>query len=275
MPPLEWHIYEAGYCMHPECATRQGAPFKPARYPALAFLLRHPQLGWILFDTGYAKHFLDATRRLPERLYRTVTPVHLDAQQTLCEQLRRDGIAPADIAAVVLSHFHGDHIAGVCDFPQARLICAREAWDDLQARGRIDALRHGLLPKLLPDDFLARVEWIEEKPLHGLPATFAAFGGGYDLLGDGSLVAIALPGHARGHYGVVFDAVDGQRVFLVADAAWSSQAIRADTPPPALITGLLGDTRVYRQTLSQLHALAKAEPGLRLLPSHCDPWRQA
>lgn len=275
MQPIEWRIYEAGYCMHPECATRQGAPFKPARYPALAFLLRHPRQGWILFDTGYAQHFLDATQHFPERLYRAVTPVHLEARQTLSEQLQRDGIAPTDIAAIVLSHFHGDHVAGVGDFPRARLICAREAWDDMQARGRIDALRHGLLPRLLPGDFLERVEWIEDKAAHDLPASFAEFGIARDLLGDGSLIAVALPGHARGHYGVLFDAIDGQRIFLVADAAWSSDAIHADTPPPALITGLLGDTRAYRRTLSRLHALAKAEPGLRLLPSHCDQWRQA
>ncbi|BDU19617.1 MBL fold metallo-hydrolase [Dyella sp. GSA-30] len=275
MPAIEWRIYEAGYCMHPECATRRGAPFKPARYPALAFLLRHPQQGWILFDTGYAQHFIDATRHLPERLYRAVTPVHLEPQQMLSEQLRRDGIEPKDIGIVVLSHFHGDHIAGVCDFPQARLVCAREAWNDLQARGRIDALRHGLLPKLLPDDFNERVEWIEDKPALELPAAFMAFGKGHDLLGDGSLVAIALPGHAPGHYGVVFEAAEGRRVFLVADAAWSSQAIRNDVPPPALVTGLLGDTHAYRQTLSRLHALAKAEPELRMLPSHCDEWQLA
>jgi len=274
MPSLEWRIYEAGYCMHPECATRLGAPFKPARYPALAFLLRHPRQGWILFDTGYAQHFIDATRHLPERLYRAVTPVHLDPQQALIAQLRRDGIEPADIGTIVLSHFHGDHVAGVADFPRARLICAREAWDDLQARGRIDALRHGLLPKLLPDDFSERVEWIEDKPACALSTNFAAFGRGHDLLGDGSLIAIALPGHAAGHYGVLFEADEG-RVFLVADAAWSLQAIHADTPPPALVTGLLGDTHVYRQTLSRLHALAKAEPELRLLPSHCNAWRQA
>ncbi|HEX7816517.1 MBL fold metallo-hydrolase [Dyella sp.] len=268
MPRLEWRAYEAGYCMHPECATRVGAPFKAARYPSLAFALKHPTRGWVLFDTGYARHFIQATRHLPERLYRTVTPVHLGEHDGLREQLRADGIAPEDVGCIVLSHFHGDHIAGVRDFPQATLLCAREAWDDLRARGRIDALRHGLLPALLPDDFLSRVCWIEDAPRVALPPAWMDFGQGHDLFGDGSLLAIALPGHAAGHYGVSFQASDGQPMFLIADAVWSIESVRTNTPPPALVTGMLGDTQTYRRTLANLHRLAESEPALRMLPSH-------
>lgn len=273
MTTIECRIYEAGHCRHPECATRRGAPFSPIAYPALAFLLRHPQRGAILFDTGYSEHFLEATRRLPERLYRMVTPMHLRAGESLQAQLQRDGLAPSEIGHVVLSHLHGDHIGGARDFPGAALICSRAAWEDMRARTRLGSLKRGLLPRLLPDDFLDRVSWIEDAPLRDLPTALAGFGSGHDLLGDGSLLAVALPGHAAGHYGLLFDDPQGVTTFLVADAAWSSQAIREGVPPPSLVTAWLGDTVACRDTLQRLHELSSHAPSVRILPSHCSEWR--
>jgi glyoxylase-like metal-dependent hydrolase (beta-lactamase superfamily II) len=269
---IEYSIYEAGHCTHPECATRRGASFASISYPALAFMLRHPEQGRLLFDTGYSEHFLDATRHFPERLYRAVTPVHLAADEPLRSQLQRDGVAPGDIAYIMLSHLHGDHIGGLRDFPAAALICSRVAWDDMRTRSRLGALKRGLLPQLLPDDFLDRVSWIEDAPLRDLPVALADFGRGHDLFGDGSLVAISLPGHAAGHYGLLFVDPQNTPIFLVADAVWSSQAIREGVPPPAVVTALLGNTQIYRDTLRRLHELADATPSIRILPSHCSEW---
>ena len=271
---LEWRIYQAGYCMHSECATRRGGRLAAAKFPALTFYLQHPGHGKILFDTGYSEHFLHATARLPERLYRTVTPVQLQTSDSLRAQLHDAGVISDDIAHVVLSHFHGDHIGGLLDFPRAAIICSRAAWEDLHSRSRLGSLRRGLLPKLLPDDFLARVSWIEDAPLQKLPCEFAEFEHGYDLLGDGSMLAVFLPGHAEGHYGLLFKDKEGQYIFLIADAAWSLRAIREGVPPPSVVTGLLGDTRVYRDTLQRLHRLALNAPAVRILPSHCNEWRQ-
>lgn len=272
MAILEWRLYEAGFCTHPERATRRDAGLQACEFPALVPVLRHAEHSWILFDTGYSEHFLKATSALPERLYRVVTPVHLPPQGTLASQLRRDGVAPADVAWVLLSHMHGDHVGGLADFPQARLACARAAWDDLHAHGRIGALRRGLLPSLLHGRQEATVRWFEALPRRRLPAALHLFDDGYDLFGDGSLLLVPLPGHAPGHYGAVFDDGKGP-VFLVADASWSSQAIRDNVPPPAAVTGWLGDTATYRETLARLHALHRASPEVRIVPSHCRDWR--
>ena len=55
MTTLEWRLYEAGYCTHPELATRRGASAKACQFPALVALLRHPVEGLVLFDTGYSE----------------------------------------------------------------------------------------------------------------------------------------------------------------------------------------------------------------------------
>lgn len=272
-PTLQWRLYEAGHCTHPERATRRGATLTPCQFPALAALLQHPVHGNLLFDTGYSQHFLDATAHFPERLYRVLTPVHLAPGQSLREQLARDGIDAAAIDWIVLSHFHGDHVGGVADFAQARIACAQQAWDDLQRRGRLAALREGFLPALL-HGARERMQWFEALPTCPAPAALRDFGMLRDLFGDGSVLLVPLPGHAPGHYGLWFEDAHGP-VFLIADAAWSSAAIADGTPPPALVTRLLGEHRVYRDTLARLHALRLAEPALRMVPSHCRQWRPA
>jgi len=273
VPNIEWRIYEAGYCTHAECATRRGAPLAATRFPALTFFLDHPQQGNILFDTGYSEHFLHATKHLPERLYRTVTPVQLKESESLRSQLTRAGVSSGDIKHIVLSHFHGDHVGGLLDFPEASLICSRAAWEDLRLRTRLGSLRIGLLPKLLPNNFVERVSWIEDAPLRNLPPALIEFGCGHDIFGDASMLAVSLPGHAAGQYGLFFEDRNGQSIFLIADAAWSSQAIREGAPPPSLVTAWLGNTKIYRQTLQRLHRLAIKSPEIRILPSHCSEWR--
>ncbi|MCC7633205.1 MBL fold metallo-hydrolase [Stenotrophomonas rhizophila] len=272
MIPLQWELLEVGHCSHPERAVRRGGRLSPCQFPALVGLLHHPRHGPILFDTGYAEAFFAATARFPERLYRLLTPVHLPEGASLRQQLRQRGLQPSDIALIFLSHLHGDHVGGVVDFPDTRLLCSRAGWDDQAGRSRLGALRMGMLPALTRAA-QARMCWIEELPAVALPAGMEALGSGGDVLGDGSLLAVALPGHAIGQYGLLFHGSDGRPVFLLADAVWSSRAIRDGVPPPSLVTSLLGNTRVYRQTLAHLRDIHARLPDLQLVPSHCREWR--
>ena len=269
---FEWELLEAGHCVHRQRAVRQGASWHRCEFPALVALLRHPQRGYLLFDTGYSDAFLQATARFPERLYRWVTPVHLAPGQSVRAQLQQRGIGTDQIHQVVLSHLHGDHVGGVLDFPGVPLLCSRAAWQDQAARGRLRALSVGLLPALTRDA-APRMRWLEELPEVDLPAAFAAFGKGRDVLGDGSLLAVPLPGHAVGQHGLLFEGADGRPVFLVADAAWSSGAIADGVPPPRLVTALLGHTGAYRQTLQRLQHVGRQVDDLQLVPAHCGQWR--
>jgi len=272
MAVIEWKLYETGHCRHPELATWKGGSLRSCEFPALVALLRHPRQGWVLFDTGYSDHFLQATATFPERLYRLVTPVSSMPCQSLVMQLRRDGIEPDDVGWVVLSHLHGDHVGGLADFPRARVACSLEAWQDLQARSRFSALRRGLLPALLAHADGSTWQWFEELPARQLEVPFDCFPNVRDLFADGSLLLVPLPGHAPGHYGALFHDARGP-VFLVADASWSSAAIRDNAPPPGWVTDWLGSTPVYRQTLTRLHDLQHSAAAVRIVPSHCREWR--
>lgn len=263
------HILKSGACRHPAASTRAGASLRPAVYPALVGLILHASEGAILFDTGYDPAFFAATRSFPERLYRWTTPVDLSPGEAAVDQLARFGLKPQDVRAVVVSHFHGDHVAGLHAFPEAALYCARAGLEQVKQPGRIARVRRGVLSALVPEALAKRARFFEDLPRVALGPDLQPFGDGADLFGDGSLAAVELPGHCPGHWGLVLRDETDQGVFLVADAAWSRAAIRDDAPPPRLTTALLGHTQTYRATLSALNALWTRNPNLRLTPSHC------
>lgn len=264
-----FHLISAGSCSHPEAATLRGGSLCPTDFPALVGLILHPQEGPLLFDTGYDPAFFAATRPFPERLYRWATPVRLPSGAEASEQIRRFGLTPADVRGVILSHFHGDHVAGLTAFPNARLYCARAGLAEIRGTGRFGGVRKGLLAGLVPGDAQTRARYFEDLPRRALPADFAPFTDGADLLGDASLLAVELPGHCTGHWGLVLTGEDDRYRFLIGDAAWSLRAVREDRPPPRLTTALLGRTEPYRRTLSDLHALSARGGEVALIPSHC------
>ena len=71
------HLLRVGTCRHLECMAARGGRWTPVEFPALCGLIRHPEYGWLLYDTGYAGHFFSATNTWPERLYRVALPVAL------------------------------------------------------------------------------------------------------------------------------------------------------------------------------------------------------
>ena len=48
------NMLRVGGCRHLECMAARGGRLSLVNFPALCGLIRHPSLGWILYDTGYA-----------------------------------------------------------------------------------------------------------------------------------------------------------------------------------------------------------------------------
>ncbi|HEX8238837.1 MAG TPA: MBL fold metallo-hydrolase [Allosphingosinicella sp.] len=259
-------IVGTGSCRHPEIATIRDGSWRPATFPALVALISHPVEGLILFDTGYDPAFLEATRPFPERLYRWLTPPEISSP--VADRLASEGTDPADVRHIILSHFHGDHASGLTRFPNATVHCSKAGLRRVWGRGRVRALAAGTPLGLLPPDLPRRCAFFEDRPSIALSPDLLPFDSGADLLGDGSLVAVPLPGHCPGHWGVVLREPRGLH-FLVADSAWSSRAIRENRPPLRLTAMLLGDAASGRETLAKLHRLHARNGDMLLTPSHC------
>lgn len=258
-----------GSCRHPEIMTLSGGSLCSAEFPALVGIIRHPDAGVLLFDTGYDEAFLRATQPWPERLYRLATPVDFTGAQDWSAWLATNGVEPGEIRGVILSHFHGDHVAGLHQITGVPVYCAKAGLESVRKGSRLRRVTQGLLGDLVTPDVEQRARFFEDAASIALPAAFAPLAEGRDILGDGSLIAVELPGHCRGHWGLALRTGTDRHVLLAADAVWSGKAITACRPPPRITTALLGHTATYRQTLSRLHQAQASNSELAILPSHC------
>jgi hypothetical protein len=66
-PPVavECYILDTGYCLASEHHLIQGGQRRPIQCHSLVALIKHPDQGWLLWDTGYAPRMLSETRRWP------------------------------------------------------------------------------------------------------------------------------------------------------------------------------------------------------------------
>jgi glyoxylase-like metal-dependent hydrolase (beta-lactamase superfamily II) len=256
-------LQSAGVCRVPELAVRAGGGLRMVDLPALFALMTHPTEGVVLFDTGYSPRFLAATRRLPYRVYRWLTPVVIRPEETAVAQLAAQGIAARDVGWVVVSHFDPDHIGGLRDFPRARVVCAGDAWRSVAGKQGLEALRARLLPGHLPADLEDRLHLIEglEGPAVG------PFDASHDLFGDGSVRLVALPGHAPGQLGAWVSREGGDTWLLAADACWTRATL---TDPRFTVHELIAEDRaIGRQTYALLRRLYRDHPQVTIVPSHC------
>ncbi|MEE7548475.1 MBL fold metallo-hydrolase, partial [Xanthomonas sp. Kuri4-1] len=129
----------------------------------------------------------------------------------------------------------------------------------------------GLLPALLPDDFEPRLDFAEQAPARALTGAWRALGEGHDLFGDGSVLAVALPGHVPRQMGLWLRDAEDRELLLCADAVWSAATWRELAWPAWPTRLLLHDWPAYQRTVRHLHTLAQAHPELVILPSHCAP----
>lgn len=262
-------LMSAGYCTHIECLLVRGGALRRVRLPSGFALIDHPALGPTLFDTGYSPRFREETRRFPDRLYAMVTPTVIEAKDTARSQLEALGIAADEVRNVFLSHFHGDHIAGAADFPRARYHFSLPEYEIVRRKRGVGRLLAAFLPGLLPADFEERASPLDFSRAGALPAELAPFERGLDVAGDGSLLAVELPGHTAGHFGLFVAGPGSSWTLLSADACWLGRGYRENRMPHPFVSGIFASWSAAQATLAKLHELHRRRPDIAIVPSHC------
>jgi glyoxylase-like metal-dependent hydrolase (beta-lactamase superfamily II) len=274
MTPIKVNFFQAGYCTHPEAIVIRDGKWKTSKFPAVFALITHPEHGAILYDTGYSSRFYQETRNLPYRIYALTTPVYFQPEESASAQLQKFGITPKAVNYIIVSHFHADHVGGLRDFPNAKFICFESAYTAVKNLRGIAATKAGFLPGLLPPDFADRTIFVETKRTIALPLC-DTFDTGLDLFGDGSLVAVELPGHVTGQLGLFFTDINEQSYFLIADACWLSRAYQEFIQPHPIASLIFASKHDYIDTLQRIHQLHKLNPNLKIIPAHCaDAWKE-
>lgn len=249
----ELSAFRVGHCMHPSCMVLKGSGLASRCFPSRAYLIETAH-GLVLWDTGYAERFREATSQGVYRLYSLITPVHFDARESLVAQLGAKGVQASDIHTLVLSHFHADHMAGLRDFPRARVMAAASAWNSVRHLSGFAAVRQAFVPSLLPADIAQRLQFVECLAESALPAELAPFTHGRDLFGNGEVFLVELPGHADGQLGA-FVQQPGGWTLIASDAAWVAESYQQLRGPSELSFIVQHRRAAWYATLGKLHAL--------------------
>ena len=163
------------------------------------YLIRHGS-EYLLWDTGFPaalKGQANDMGALVARLDKTIT-----------EQLVVLRLRPADIDVVGISHMHGDHTGQAADFPGAKLLIGAKDLD---------------LTKGPKDPFGPwRAANAKVQPMEG---------GDIDVFGDGSVIALNLPGHTPGHMALLVKLASGN-VMLSGDLYHATIARQLKGVPP-------------------------------------------
>lgn len=265
---ISHEVLVTGISRHPERSVQQDGRLAPIDFPISVVLLEMSS-GYWLFDTGVGPQMERLKSGLLSRLYPIVVPYRTTAGGSAAAQLRERGIEPGDIERVVVSHFHADHIGGLRDFPNAEIVGHLSGLEQLyEARG-VTAARMALFDVLLPDDVGTRFSDICGLPKAEVPWSGWKHVDAWSLTSDDSVIAVSLPGHARGQFGLLVNGPQG--TFHVADAAWTTPAITRNLLPSQITRLVHDDWATYGATLGMLHdlSLRSIEERPTIVPCHC------
>lgn len=191
------YVLDAGKAIAPDRSVYTPGKWQgePATLSCHVYLLQR-RGEWILWDTGIDERLADAPEGpiIAHGIRGLVT-------KPLTAQLAEIGLAPADVAMVLLSHAHFDHIGNARLFRDARWYIQRREHAAMFGK---DFSTFGYAPLLYDCLRQARLELMD---------------GDVDLFGDGSVRVISTPGHTPGHCSLLVRLAGSGAVLLSGDAA--------------------------------------------------------
>lgn len=232
----------------------KGGSGRKLSIPVLYGLYEHPLLGLTLIDTGYGPAVTEAAERsLALRLYARLMKIELIADNAPDQVLRREGWNAGAVQTVILTHFHADHIGRLREFPNARILASADGYGVLKAQSRLRQMHGGYFPELMPDSFECRMTGFEALPLVRHPL----LGHCRDLTGSGEVLAVPMPGHAHGHYGVLFSNLERPLLYAV-DAQWLWRAMAENRMPGLPLRAVYANERLALDSVECIRAFARA-----------------
>ncbi len=228
--------------------------------PIHCFLIEHVD-GLVLFDTGQDPASVSDPRYFPGGLtgllYRRLAQFELAPEDSVGHQVRAAGYTVDDVRTVVLSHLHQDHIGGLGELGQARLVVADAEWQEMR-RPRAEA--QGYLTRHID---LPGLEWQRITFDATTDDELAPFAARHDLVADGSLVLLPTPGHTEGSMSLLVRR-PGTELLLVGDLSYDHALMARGTVPG------IGTRAVLERSTNDVLELAERLGGAAILPAH-DP----
>lgn len=215
--------------------------------------LRHPSRGLFIVDTGVEQAFVDDPEHalLSGLVARAMNADKLRVRQSLGGWLAQRG---EPLAGVLFTHLHLDHLTGMRDVPAGTPLfagpgeTAERSWQ-------------GYFTQPVLDRALGGQEPIAE--LQFSPDPDGVLAGVLDLFGDGSVFALATPGHTSGSTAYLVRTTTGP-VLLAGDACHTAWGWENGVEPGTFSH----DRAASAQSLAMLKRFVEQHPRIEVRLGH-------
>lgn len=229
-----------------------------ATVPCPAFLIHHPTAGALVVDTGLHPSVTAKPAANFGRLAAWYAKPQLGPGEDLPAQLRRRGVDPRAVGTVIMTHLHFDHASGMSELGKSTFIITEAEWRAATTLPR--PILHGYRRSHFDYAFDYRTITYDGPNV----SSYSSFGRSFDLLGDGSIRLLSLPGHTFGHQAVLCRLRERDLV-IAGDAIFTYGQLTAAPPPPRP-----ADPHTYRRSLQELRLFHRQFPDALIIPGH-DP----
>jgi N-acyl homoserine lactone hydrolase len=231
-------------------AYRGGSWKDTLHFAATAVLVCHPK-GNLLIDTGFGKRVDEHMKMLP-----SMQQSPHSKGVAAVDQLMSGGTQPSDLAGIIPTHAHWDHISGLDDLRGVPVLinAAGRGFIDSKVKGtEVINSFHGINYKLY--DF-------EGGPYLGFPQS-------HDVWGDGSVVIVPAPGHTPDSVVVFVNLPSGTRYALIGDLVWQMEGIDIPAEKPWMLRKLIGENNgEVHKDIALIRAAMKTYPQIHVIPAH-------
>lgn len=228
--------------------------------PVSTYLIEHPK-GKYLVDTGWAREMSPngefdkkaQIKSLGSVMLYEVNQGRIGLGECIDEQLLKMGIRDSDIDAVLLTHLDCDHANGLPQVKGAKkfLVAADEVKFATKLTNKVRYYR-----KWWKDVELTEFDWND---------TQGPVGKSYDLLGNGSIELINIPGHADGLFAVKVKNDEGKFVLLFSDGGYARKSWEQ-----MITSGIAADKTLQKQSLQWIREQSLDPDCVESLANH-DP----
>lgn len=228
--------------------------------PVSSYLIEHPK-GLFLVDTGWARDMSPEgvfdkkaqIKSIDSRLLYQINQGKVGLGQCIDEQLLKMGIKDSGLDAVLLTHLDCDHANGLKQVSGAKkfMVAADEVAFASKLTNRIRYRK-----KWWDGINLTAFEWNDNQ---------GPFNKSYDLLGDGSIELINIPGHADGLFAVKVKNDDGKFVLLFSDGGYATKSWKE-----MITSGISADKKKQIQSLTWIREQSMDSNCIESLANH-DP----
>lgn len=271
MSTIKIHVFHTGeVCVSPNlpfggdgCSLVQASGVFEKRsdriwVPVSAYLIEHPK-GRFLVDTGWGRDMSPKgelnrnaqIRSLGSVMLYLVNQGYVPMGACVDEHLAKLGWKDTDLDAVLITHLDCDHANGLKQVRGAKKVLVSR--DEMRFAKKHPERYH---KRWWRDVELTPFDWND---------TQGPVGKSYDLLGDGSIQLVNIPGHTDGLFAVKVKNEEGKFVLLFSDGGYARRSWEEQ-----ISSGIASDKQLQKRSLAWIREQSMSPDCVASLANH-DP----